>query len=83
MEIIANLKKNGVLNIKNVLDFELIEKAKEAIEGFIHQKSNIYVLITPQNVVRKIRYAFEKDEVFFGYYFPPKSDSYSQKHLRK
>jgi ectoine hydroxylase-related dioxygenase (phytanoyl-CoA dioxygenase family) len=72
MEVIVNLKKNGAVNIKNVLDFELIERAKKSIERFIPQKSNIDVLTTPQNTVRKICYAFDKDEVFLDIISHPK-----------
>jgi ectoine hydroxylase-related dioxygenase (phytanoyl-CoA dioxygenase family) len=72
MEVIVNLKKNGTVNIKNVLDFELIERAKKSIERFIPQKSNIDVLTTPQNTVRKICYAFDKDEVFLDIISHPK-----------
>ena len=64
MEAIKRLNKNGVLNIKNVIDFELIERAKTVIEKFLSQNSNLDVLTTPQNTVRKVCYAFEKDEVF-------------------
>lgn len=64
MEEIVKLKENGALNVKDVIDFELIERAKNAIEKYLTQKSNVDVLITPQNTVRKVCYAFEKDEVF-------------------
>lgn len=58
------LKQKGVLNIKNVIETELLERAKSAIEKRLAETSNSDVLITPQNSVRKICYAFEKDEVF-------------------
>ena len=64
MEEIIKLKENGVVNIEGLIDFELIERAKSAIEKFLIQKSNVDVLITPQSTVRKVCYAFEKDEVF-------------------
>lgn len=64
MNEIKQLKENGASNFKNVIDFELIENAKIAIEKFLTQTSNVDVLITPQNTVRKVCYAFEKDEVF-------------------
>ena len=64
MEAIKKLKENGALNFKNVIDFKLIERAKTAIEKFLPQKCNLDVLTTPQNTVRKVCYAFEKDEVF-------------------
>lgn len=64
MDTIEKLKENGVLNFKKVIDFELIERAKIAIEKFLHQKSNLDVLTTPQNTVRKVCYAFDKDDVF-------------------
>ena len=64
MEPIKKLKENGVLNIKNVIGLELIERAKTAIEKFLSQKSNLDVLTTSQDTIRKVCYAFEKDEVF-------------------
>lgn len=64
MERIQKLKENGALNIKNVIKFELIEKAKNAIEKILSKNSDTDILITPQNTVRKICYAFQKDEVF-------------------
>ena len=64
MEAIKKLKENGALNFKKVIDLELIERAKTAIERFLPQKSNLDNLTTSQNTVRKVCYAFEKDEVF-------------------
>ena len=64
MEEILKLKEKGAINIKSVIDFKLIERAKTAIEKYLTQKSNPDVLITQQNIVRKVCYAFEKDEVF-------------------
>ena len=64
MEAITKLKENGALNFKSVIDSKLIERAKTTIEIFLPQKSNPDVLVTSQNTVRKICYAFEKDEVF-------------------
>ena len=64
MKVNKRLKENCVLNIKNVLDFELVERANTAIEKILPKKSNLDVLTTPQNTVQKVCYAFEKDEVF-------------------
>ena len=64
MNQINELKENGVLNVKKVIDSELIERAKNVIEKFITEKSNVDVLVTSRNVVRKICYAFDKDEIF-------------------
>lgn len=64
MDAIKKLKEHGVLNFKSVIDYELIERAISAIERFLPQKYNPDVLTTPSNIVRKVCYAFEKDEVF-------------------
>lgn len=64
MENSKVLKEKGVLNIKNVIEVELLERAKSAIDKRLSETSSSDILITSQNTVRKICYAFEKDEVF-------------------
>lgn len=72
MNNMSYLTENGFIKYSNLIERDLIDRAIAAIDNRQADLDNKDVLVTTNNTVRKICYAFEKDSVFLDILSHPK-----------